>query len=626
MVKMRKALLIGGLLGSAMACAQGDFRVAGSDGAAIQRAVDQAAAAGGGRVVVPAGDYPSGSLRLYSHVELHLEAGARIVGSARADDYLDFPADVCDLAPERSRKVFVYAWDATDIAITGEGTIDGQGPKFFDTTKLAWEGRFWGKPAQPRPRMVQFVRCTNVRLEGVTFKDSPGWAMLLRLCADVRVDGIVVDSEQRMINSDGIDFDGCRRVRVVRSRFRTGDDCLIVRAMRERGSSERIVSEDIVFEDCDLDSACQTIRMGCPSDDTIRNVTIRNIRATGHNGIFFDYPVRYLTAGDRGFMDISDVTVDGYRGSFTGSAVQIVVEPGVRLRQVRDIAFRNVDIRSAQPLRFLGNADTPLVNVTFEGVEVANCVFTSRGVRRSPVRIVTYNIRHGAGMDGRMDLARQAALVEPLRPHYVALQEVDVGTARAHVADQANELARLLGLTATFAEAIPFRGGSYGVAILSREQPLAVERLPIPDSQENRVLLVCEFADCLLASTHLSVATERDRETGLAVIRQRLARGCDKPFFLCGDLNATPDSKVIAELSRDFALLSRTDRATYIGHHPTADVRENDRMRVLDYVFVDRPHAASLSADSRVVGEIGADAPSDHRPVAVNITTKEMMK
>ena len=71
MMNMRKALLVGCLLGTAAAVAQGDFRVAGPDGAAIQRAVDRAAAAGGGRVVVPAGDYPSGSLRLYSHVEVY---------------------------------------------------------------------------------------------------------------------------------------------------------------------------------------------------------------------------------------------------------------------------------------------------------------------------------------------------------------------------------------------------------------------------------------------------------------------------------------------------------------------------------------------------------------------------
>ena len=352
-------------LGAANAEARKDFRVEGTDAAAIQRAVDQAVAAGGGRVVVPAGTHRSGSIRLASHVELHLEDGAHIVGGARSEDYDDFPSSVCDIAPENSRKVFVYAWDATDVAITGRGTIDGQGPKFFDQTTRTWG--FWSKPPHPRPRMVQFVRCSDVRLEGVTFKDSPGWTMLIRFCTDVRVDGIFVDANQMMINSDGIDFDGCRRVRVSRSRFRTGDDCLIVRSMRE-SASERVVSEDIVFEDCDLDSTCQTIRMGCPSDDTIRNVTIRNIRAKGHNGIFFDYPVRYLRPDDEGFMDVSNVTVDGYRGSFRGSALQIVVQPGVKLRRVADVTFRNVDVESAQPLRFVGNADSPLKNVVLSNV------------------------------------------------------------------------------------------------------------------------------------------------------------------------------------------------------------------------------------------------------------------
>ncbi len=345
--------------------ARAEFRVEGADVAAIQRAVDRAVAAGGGRVVVPAGTHRSGSIRLASHVELHLEEGARIIGGDRSEDYDDFPQSVCDIAPENSRKVFIYAWDATDVAITGRGMIDGQGPTFFDQTKMTWG--FWSKPPHPRPRMVQFVRCSNVRLEGVTFKDSPGWTMLIRFCTDIRVDGIFVDANQKMINSDGIDFDGCRRVRVSRSRFRTGDDCLIVRSMRA-AADERVVSEDIVFEDCDLDSACQTIRMGCPSDDTIRNVTIRDIRAKGQNGIFFDYPVRYLRPDDEGFMNVTNVTVDGYRGCFRGSALQIVVQPGVKLRGVGDILFRNIDVESAQPLRFVGNADSPLKNIVLSNV------------------------------------------------------------------------------------------------------------------------------------------------------------------------------------------------------------------------------------------------------------------
>lgn len=338
--------------------------VAGNDGAAIQRAIDEAAASGGGRVSVPAGVYRSGSLRMRSGVDLHLEKGAVIRGGTRSEDYFEFPDEVTRVKPENSSRVFIYAWDAEDIAITGEGLIDGRGKEFFD--RFAPGGRFWPKPAHPRPRMVQFVRCRNVRLEGVTFEDSPGWTMLIRKCEDVVVDGIFVNADQRIINSDGIDFDGCRRVKVRRSRFLTGDDCLILRAMREPGSDERIVCEDVEVEDCDLDSTCQAVRMGCPSDDTIRHVRFRNIRARGLNGINFDYPVRYLRPTDEGYMDISDVVFDGFRGEFMNMALRMVVAPGVKLRNVSDITFRNFRVKSMNPVEFIGNFDSPLKGITLE--------------------------------------------------------------------------------------------------------------------------------------------------------------------------------------------------------------------------------------------------------------------
>ena len=336
----------------------------------FQKLIDEAAAKGGGRVVVPAGVHETKSLRLRSHVELHLEKGAVLRGSVRHEDYFDFPADVCAVRPESSGLVLIYAWDEEDIAITGEGTVDGRGPEFFPGRNESPSFRgHWPKPALPRPREVQFVRCRDVRLQGVTFKDSAGWAMLIRLCENVFVDGIRIDSDQRIINSDGIDFDACRHVRVGNSTFRTGDDCLILRAMREK-PGDVVVCEDVVVSNCVLDSACQTIRVGCPSDDTIRNAVFRNIRATGFNGIFFDYPVRYVGAYDEGYMCVSNIVFDGYSGSLRGSAVQIVVEDGVKIRGARDILFRDFDVKSARPLRFVGNADSPLENLRFENVTV----------------------------------------------------------------------------------------------------------------------------------------------------------------------------------------------------------------------------------------------------------------
>ena len=196
-----------------------------------------------------------------------------------------------------------------------------------------------------------------------------GWTMLIRLCENVYVDGIRVESDQRIMNSDGIDFDSCRHVRVGNSTFKTGDDCLILRAMR--GSPEgSALCEDVVVSNCVLDSTCQTIRMGCPSDDTIRNALFKNIKAKGHNGIFFDYPTRYLRPTDEGYMNISDIVFDGYSGSFTGSALQIVVQDGVKIRGVRNIEFRNFDVTTTRPLRFIHNVDSPFENVRFSNVTV----------------------------------------------------------------------------------------------------------------------------------------------------------------------------------------------------------------------------------------------------------------
>ena len=213
------------------------------------------------------------------------------------------------------------------------------------------------------------------------------------------IDGIKVVNDLRFINADGIDFDACRHVRMRKSKFLTGDDSVVLRAIREPDSSEPAVLEDVLVEDCDLESACQTIRVGCPSDDTIRNVTIRNVRAKERNGIFFDYPTRYLSETDEGYMDVHDVLFDGYSGEFRDCALQIVVEPGVKLRGVRDVAFRNFDVRSAKPLRFIGNVYTKperimRTNFTLDGKLLPDGEFTADCTDDRPLKRVDKNEFH----------------------------------------------------------------------------------------------------------------------------------------------------------------------------------------------------------------------------------------
>ena len=368
----------------------GDFRVAAEGGRAeIQQAIDAAAAAGGGRVVVAPGVHPIGTLRLRSHVELHLEKGAVLLGGTNRADYDDFPRDVCSVSPESSYKALVQAWDADGIAITGKGTMHGQGPAVYDRKPPRGH---WPKP-KFRPLMIQFVRCKGVRLEGVTFKDSPMWTMFIRLCEDVVVDGIRIDGNQQMINNDGIDFDSCRRVRVVNSSFKTGDDCIILRAMRER-QDEHVVCEDFVASNCVLNSTCQAIRMGAPSDDTIRNALFKDIRMAGHNGIFFDYPARYTRPYDEGYMDISNIVFDGFEGSSYGSSVQIVAEPGIKIRGVRDVTFRNFNVKCVSPLRFVGNHDSVLTNIRLENFKAevkAKTPFEAAATEPLTFRNCTFN-------------------------------------------------------------------------------------------------------------------------------------------------------------------------------------------------------------------------------------------
>lgn len=340
-----------------------NYKVRGNTGKDIQILIDKASSRGGGKVTVPAGIYEVGSIHLKSNVELHLKKYAVLLGGDKSEDYDSFPEEICPIKPENSSKVLVYAYGEKNIALTGEGVIDGNGLAFFDTT--AFSGKYFKKPAVERPRMVQFIDCDGIRLEGVTFKDSPCWTMFIRLCRNIDVDGITITADQRMINNDGIDFDGCRHVRVRNSRFKTCDDCLILRAMRA-SAEEHIVCEDVIVSDCDLNSQCQAVRLGCPSDDTIRDAVFKNIVATGNNGIFADYPTRYLRPDDEGYMDISNIVFDGFSGSFSGSAVQIVSQPGVNVRRVDGIVFRNFDVKSARHLNFIGNKGYEIGNVLLE--------------------------------------------------------------------------------------------------------------------------------------------------------------------------------------------------------------------------------------------------------------------
>jgi endonuclease/exonuclease/phosphatase family metal-dependent hydrolase len=205
-----------------------------------------------------------------------------------------------------------------------------------------------------------------------------------------------------------------------------------------------------------------------------------------------------------------------------------------------------------------------------------------------------------------------AAAIASVRPRFAALQELDVKAKRSDRIDEPAELARLTGMKATFGKTIDFQGGAYGVMLLSKEEPISVTKVPLP-GKEPRLLLLAEFDDCVVGSTHLSVANEKERMDSVGLIRDAVAK-FSKPVFVCGDWNARPDSPVLKELGKFLAVLSPTDQNTF---HGTAPRLLTDPKICIDYIAVDKAHAKSFRV---LEGAVVQDTvSSDHKPIFVRL-------
>lgn len=225
------------------------------------------------------------------------------------------------------------------------------------------------------------------------------------------------------------------------------------------------------------------------------------------------------------------------------------------------------------------------------------------------LRIMTYNIRHGAGMDDVIDLDRQAEVIKNALPDVVGLQEVDSCVKRSGYKPQAALLGSKTGMHATFGGAIPLTGGKYGVAILSKEAPLSYHNIPLPGT-EKRTLLVCEFEEYVFACTHLDL-DEECRLSSLFIILEEVARW-DKPFFICGDWNDTPTSTLITKMKRaGFRMLNYVSNSSTYYTFPAGTPN-----RIIDYISSFGKVYNSIKS-RKVINEPVA---SDHRPVVVELT------
>ncbi len=263
----------------------GDFGAL-SDGStdclpALKSAIEACHAAGGGKVLVPTGEYyVGGPIHLKSNVNLHIAAGAKVKFSTRPADYLPVVFTRWEGVECYNYSALIYAYEQENIAITGTGTLDGQAdnanwwswsekavygwkegmpsqmqdhsrPKLYDwnSREVPIAERILGEGAYLRPNFIQPYACKNVLIEGVTLRNSPMWILHPVLCENVTIQNVQVISHGP--NSDGCDPESCKNVLIKNCFFDTGDDCIALKSGRNQdGRRINRPIENVVIQDC----------------------------------------------------------------------------------------------------------------------------------------------------------------------------------------------------------------------------------------------------------------------------------------------------------------------------------------------------------------------------------------
>ena len=441
------AIALVGLLGEAAAEGFGSpYRVtdlgATGDGrtldtAAIQAAIDRAAEGGGGTVFFPPGAYLSGTLFLKSHVRLDLDAGATLLGSPDVEDYPLVMNGYPSRTDRYCARALIRGEGLEDIAITGRGTIDGQGALFRDNRASAEAMAEIKKPYEEagryvpndvfvnRPYVIQLVSCRNVLVEGVRLRNSAMWMQHYLNCAFVTIRGIDVYNHSAR-NNDMIDIDGCRNVTIADCFGDTDDDALTLKSNGEGAT------ENVSITNCVLRSHCNAIKAGTESYGGFKNITISNCvietseapeglsgRPEGLAGIA-------LEIVDGGVMD--GVTIDNI--VVRGTTAPLFIRLGDRARpprpgqerppvgRLRNVTITNVVARDAGNVgcAIAGLPGHPIENLTLSNIRMS---FKGGGAADSvaevpenadgypectmfgPLPAYGLYVRHAAGVDVR---------------------------------------------------------------------------------------------------------------------------------------------------------------------------------------------------------------------------------
>lgn len=278
---------------------------------AIKKAIAECAKNGGGRVVVPKGEFLTGAIHLKSNVNLHVSKDATLKFSTNPKDYLPIVHTRWEGMELMHISPLIYAYEQTNIAITGEGTLDGQGKAFFwkwhgnpkyggdpsvisqkaaraklyefmDKNTPVSERIFGGETDYLRPQFIQPYKCKNVLIEGVKIVDSPMWEVHPVLCENVTVRKLTIVTHGP--NNDGCNPESCKDVLIEDCLFDTGDDCIAIKSGRNNdGRRINVPSENIIVRNCIMRDGHGGITVGSEISGGFNNLFAENNKLDSPN-------------------------------------------------------------------------------------------------------------------------------------------------------------------------------------------------------------------------------------------------------------------------------------------------------------------------------------------------------
>lgn len=348
-------------------------------GKAVQAAIDACSAQGGGVVYLPPGNYVSGPLWLTNGIELRLEAGAAIVLSRDPNEW------------PRGARALINANGATNIAVTGRGTIDGaaeweylpargQDPEIAEEQEIARQAGVEMKRNYRKGPVQKYLfvlqNCQDIRFEGVTIKNAPLWNVRLQDCNRVWIRGIHVYSDlERGVNLDGIDIVSSSNVMISDSIIATADDAIVLKTSRfGRDNNPVQPVENIMVNNCILTSSSAAMMIGTETQADIRHVVFSNIIVRNANKVFGINVQDGATVSDVRFVNVTFET-NRRHWNWWGSAelMKFVLKkrtPQSRLGRIENITVDGVQGSARGTSLISGHLERPLSNVSICNVRL----------------------------------------------------------------------------------------------------------------------------------------------------------------------------------------------------------------------------------------------------------------